>query len=70
MSQFPPVSDHSCPAAVLAVVLGVLDPVVPQLARPHPRPLLPAQLQLRVRQLRLLVPVVVGGLLLAAAPGQ
>ena len=68
MSQFPPVSDYGCPAAVLAVVLGVLGPVVPQLARP--RPLLPAQLQLRVRQLRLLVPVVVGGLLLAAAPGQ
>ena len=52
---------------MLAVVLGVLGPVVPQLARP--RRLLPAQLQLRVRQLRLLVPVVVGGLLLAAAPG-
>ena len=68
MSQCPPVSHHGGPAAVLAVVLGVLGPVVPQLARP--RPLLPAQLQLRVRQLRLLVPVVVGGLLLAAAPGQ
>ena len=68
MSQCPPVSDHGCPAAVLGVVLCVLGPVVPQLARP--RPLLPAQLQLRVRQLRLLVPVVVGGLLLAAAPGQ
>ena len=67
MSQCPPVSDHGCPAAVLGVVLGVLGPVVPQLARPL---LLPAQLQLRVRQLRLLVPVVVGGLLLAAAPGQ
>ena len=61
-------SDHGGPAAVLGVVLRVLGPVVPQLARP--RPLLPAQLQLRVRQLRLLVPVVVGGLLLAAAPGQ
>ena len=68
MSQFPPVSDHGGPAAVLGVVLRVLGPVVPQL--PRPRPLLPAQLQLRVRQLRLLVPVVVGGLLLAAAPGQ
>ena len=68
MSQYPPVSDHGGPAAVLGVVLRVLGPVVPQLARP--RPLLPAQLQLRVRQLRLLVPVVVGGLLLAAAPGQ
>ena len=68
MSQCPPVSDHGGPAAVLGVVLRVLGPVVPQLARP--RPLLPAQLQLRVRQLRLLVPVVVGGLLLAAAPGQ
>ena len=66
MSQCPPVSDHGGPAAVLGVVLRVLGPVVPQLARP----LLPIQLQLRVRQLRLLVPVVVGGLLLAAAPGQ
>ena len=69
MSQCPPASDHGGPAAVLGVVLRVLGPVVPQLARPRPL-LLPTQLQLRVRQLRLLVPVVVGGLLLAAAPGQ
>ena len=67
MSQYPPASDHGGPAAVLGVVLRVLGPVVPQLARPL---LLPAQLQLGVRQLQLLVPVVVGGLLLAAAPGQ
>ena len=58
-------SDHGGPAAVLGVVLGVLGQVVAQLA-----PRLLAQLQLSVRQLRLLVPVVVGGLLLAAAPGQ
>ena len=58
-------SDHGGPAAVLGVVLGVLGQVVAQLA-----PRLLAQLQLGVRQLRLLVPVVVGGLLLAAAPGQ
>ena len=58
-------SDHGGPAAVLGVVLGVLGQVVAQLA-----PRLLGQLQLSVRQLRLLVPVVVGGLLLAAAPGQ
>ena len=58
-------SDHGSPAAVLGVVLGVLGQVVAQLA-----PRLLGQLQLGVRQLRLLVPVVVGGLLLAAAPGQ
>ena len=58
-------SDHGGPAAVLGVVLGVLGQVVAQLA-----PRLLGQLQLGVRQLRLLVPVVVGGLLLASAPGQ